>query len=145
MYRIRILMEYAKGLFRWALTNESLRKIFYELAISKVIYGNKHFKNWPKTKAIVEYLEIAQNAIDKTMKLADISLQATEKEAKAINEQNSGPLKDTVAKVHKNKHGAANHGIDLGIRAEIDGKEVQFGIGFDGSKKIKFGPFRIDF
>ena len=143
MYRIKILMEFANGIIKWVFTNGSLQKILYELALSKVVYGNKTFKNWPKSKEIIEYLEIAQNAIDKTMKFADVSLNSIEKEVKLINDSKSGPFKDTVAKVSKNKFGQSNHGIDLGVKTKINGKDIQLGVGFEGFKKINFGPFKI--
>ncbi len=142
MRYINVFLQYLKGIIKWAFGNESLRRALFEISANKWIYGNDQFKDWVSNKEIVEMLDYMQDQLDRVEKLKPNS--ETEKTVKAINESKEGPLKNFVAKVHKNKHGCSNHGIDLGFRTEIGGRPVQFGIGFDGNASIKAGPLSIE-
>jgi len=143
MRYIKVLLQYFKGVSLWLIGNQSLRSAFFKVSIDKLIYGNKKFKDWVSNKEVVEILNYTQDQLDKIERLKSNS--DTQKAVEVINESKQGPLKDFLAKVHKNKHGGSNHGIDLGFRTKIGGQQVQFGIGFDGNSRLKNGPLSFDF
>lgn len=143
MYRIKLVLKYLKSFWNYVIHNESLRLAFYEIAVSKYVFGNKFFKDFIESQNVVEKLEVAQKQIDRATRLLDNT--NTEKAVSYINAQKNGPFKDIMAKLAKNRHGGSNHGIELGFSGEVSGLPVKLGLGFGDDKKIKIGPLDFKF
>lgn len=139
MYRLKILFKYLKAIFGYIKNSETLSNIFYQIAVSKYVFGNEKFKDWVKTEGVVEKLNIAQRTLDTTTRL--ISNREVDKAVDQINKSKSGPFTNISAKVSKNKHGASNHGIELGVKTKIQGVPVNFGYdASNGNGSVNIGP-----
>lgn len=142
MPKLKAIIEYAKAVIKWLVSSKTLRDILYELSVTELIFGNKRFPDWVGNKKIIDRLIYVQSQIDYAMRLLDN--KSTEDVVYHINNDKSGPFKDLVAKVVKDKYGAGNDGIDVGMDVKIGGKDVKIGYDLE-DKKISIGPLSFDF
>ena len=132
---------YIVTFIKWLFRKGTLSNALFGLRIAKELFSNKDAKNPEKNQAIIEKLEIAQDAIDRLQKL--IPNKETEKYAKGINKsKDQKTWGDFSAKLVKDKHGKGNDGINLGLNTKVNGLDIEIGYDpKDGSAKVKIGPF----
>ena len=137
------MMKYILAVGKWIFRRETLSNALFAVRMAKTVFTVNGKGSLDKNKAILRKLEIAQTTLDKVQAVVsnDETLSDINKINASKDKKNFGPFTATIA---KDKHGAGNHGIALGMNANILGQDIQVGHNFSsGEFKIKRGPFEL--